>query len=235
MSRLDFEGEWVMVSQDTENLPPDVHVVIRFDGSRTESWSLPQEVPEYAVANRKVRSQRIRGNETFTVEVILTETPLPRPVQVYLGGYDPDVDILIPEDTHGPRRAKQARDGLREYLDQKWTLYTSRHGRLRDMVLTNTDLTFEDHKGVAAFRLSFTKWVSSDVTSIKVQRQTRAKKAAAKPNNAASDHDFETSPVGGQPGETGSIAYHDVVDVADRNAQDQIDAINAANFPPVSR
>jgi len=229
VSRSDFEGEWVMVSQDTENLPPDVRVVVRFDGARSESWSLPQEVPEYAVANRKVRSQRIRGSETFTAEVVLSETPLPRPVQTYLGGYDPDVDILIPEDVRGPRRVKQARDGLREHLDQKWTLHTSRHGRIQDMVLVNTDLTFDDHKGVAAFRLSFTKWVSSDITSIKVQRAVRAKKGAAKntANTAASEHDFETSPVD-QP--TATIEYNLINNTANLDAQDQINAINDATI-----
>ena len=88
--RFDARGEWFMVSQDTEGLPPDVHAVVRFDGARSESWSLPQENPEYAVANRKVRSQRIRGNETFTVEVVLSETPIKRTVRTY-SGYDPDV------------------------------------------------------------------------------------------------------------------------------------------------
>lgn len=230
--RFDARGEWFMVSQDTEGLPPDVHAVVRFDGARSESWSLPQENPEYAVANRKVRSQRIRGNETFTVEVVLSETPIKRTVRTY-SGYDPDTDIVAPEDEYGPWRAQQARDALQEHLDQRWQLYTARHGVLFDMVLANVDLTFDSHQGIATFRLAFVKWVGTDVSAIKVQRAVRAKKTAKKSSSSADEHDFETSPVP-TSADQASNAWRSAKNVADRDAQDQIDAINRSTFPSTS-
>lgn len=220
-----------MVSQDPEGLPPDVRAIVVFDGSRSESWALPQENPEYAVANRKVRSQRIRGNETFSAEVIVSETPLPRVVSYEF--YDPDgVDIVAPEDTSGPGRSRQVREALQEYLDQRWTLHTARHGVLRDMVLANIDLTFDSHQGIATFRLAFVKWVGTDVSAIKVQRVVRAKKAAKK-TNPADEHDYETSPVA-TDADTASIEYNAIKNTADLDAQDKIDEINRANTFPTS-
>lgn len=179
----DSYGVFALVAEDVA--PGTARPVIEFDLVKTESWSLPQEVPEYAVAQQKLTAQIITGNPTFRASLVVTETPLPRLRGITLASDG----AVTPGDLTGPDRVMAVWRALQENAARRWKVYTVRHGILRSMVLTNIDEAIDGPVRRSTFDLSFQTFVQSDILSIKVQASPRAKKAAVR----ADDRDFGES------------------------------------------
>lgn len=158
---------------------------IHFDGTSSEDWTVTQDVPSSAVAQRQVHSQVIRGNTTFRVELGVSETPLelvPRLVPWYTpddAGAIPESVFVYPDTRVGEDRVMSVWQALQDNLDARWDLHTTRHGFLGSMVLTSVDKVVDSPRRMSKFRLAFQRFEVADVASIKVQRQVRAQKGAA--------------------------------------------------------
>lgn len=181
-------GAFIMMSIVPEGNPG---VAVHFDGTFSEDWNVSQDVPSYAVAQRQVHSQRIRGNTTFRAELAVSETPLepvPRLVPWYRPDDQPDVVpesyLIYPDTRLGEDRVTSVWQALEDNLDARWDLHTTRHGFLGSMVLTAVEKSVGSAKRESRFRLTFQRFEVTNVSTIKVQRAVRAKKGGAKKTTA---------------------------------------------------
>lgn len=166
-------GAFIMMTGGADGLPG---VAVHFDGTASEDWTVSQDVPSNAVAQRQVHSQIVRGNTTFRVELGVTETPLePVPREV---PWDVGTEV-VPSTTLGEARVHAVWCALQRNLGALWELHTTRHGVLGPMVLTSVDKVIDSPRRMSKFRLAFQRFEVADVAAIKVQRQTRAKKSAS--------------------------------------------------------
>jgi len=178
-------GAFILLSARDDNAATQATTAIHFDKTSAESWSITQEVPEYAVANQKIQAQRIVGNTLFRASFSVTETPSKEQrFDRDVTGVPWDLDtVVIPADTTGEGRCFAVREALEEHLGEVWTLYTTRHGTLRDMVITSVDADPDGPKRAWTFNISFQRYRRADVRTVTVQASARAKKVAKEEPN----------------------------------------------------
>lgn len=173
-------GAFIMLSARDDNAAAQATTAIHFDKTGAEAWSISQDVPEYAVANERIQAQRIIGNTLFRATFSVTETPSQEQRfdnNVTAVPWDLDT-VVVPADTTGEGRCFAVREALEEHIGEIWTLYTTRHGTLRDMVITSIDVEPDGLKRCWTFNISFQRYHRADVRTVQVQSSTRAKKVA---------------------------------------------------------
>lgn len=183
-------GAFVMMSVVPFGTPG---VAIHFDATMSESWSVSQDVPSYAVAQSQTHTQVVKGNTSFRADLAVSETPLelvPKLVPWPTPDETQPTETLesyriYPDTIVGEARVNAVWRALQDNLDTRWDLHTTRHGFLGSMVITSLEMGMDSPRREARIRLTFQRFEVANVATIKVQRQIRAKKAAAKTTGAA--------------------------------------------------